>query len=392
MKSFEESLPAASAEWVEAGLISAAQREAILARHAPAERDGSRFVAVLATAGGLLLAIGISLVIKANWQALGDWVKILGLVALLAGAYFAGWRLKTRGFFPKTGDAFLMVGCLLFLAGIALVSQIFHLNSRPASGLLIWWLGIVALPWLTRSKGAQMVSLAACLLWTGYEMATPGSPIALDMDEHAGFLPFYFALGLAIWLFGMALRGSRFDDFAAMHETWGFLLAGGALYWLGFFRHIGFSGSGGPWRDGKGALLFSALLLAAAAIAAAWRNRRESKSLWPWLLPALLPMVAAGTGLDPDGEGVFVSAAAWLSLFALSVAVIRIGLATERPGWVNLGIAFVGLNIVTRYFDLFADLLEGGLFFMVSGVLLIALGILLEKKRRSLLAEMEAGP
>jgi hypothetical protein len=392
MKSFEESLPAASAEWVEAGLISASQREAILVRHAPAERDGSRFVAVLATAGGLLLAIGISLVIKANWQALGDWVKILGLVALLAGAYFAGWRLKSRALFPKTGDAFLMVGCLLFLAGIALVSQIFHLNSRPASGLLIWWLGIVALPWLTRSKGAQMVSLAAFLLWVGYEMATPGSPIALDMDEHAGFLPFYFALGLAIWLFGMALRGSRFDDFAAMHETWGFLLAGAALYWLGFFRHIGFSGSGGPWRDGKGALLFSALVLAAAAIAAAWRNRRESKSLWPWLLPALLPMVAAGTGLDPDGEGVFVSAAAWLSLFALSVAVIRIGLATERPGWVNLGIAFVGLNIVTRYFDLFADLLEGGLFFMVSGVLLIALGILLEKKRRSLLAEMEAGP
>ena len=38
-------------------------------------------------------------------------------------------------------------GAWAFLLGIALVSQIFHLNSRLPNGVLLWWLGIVAVPW-----------------------------------------------------------------------------------------------------------------------------------------------------------------------------------------------------------------------------------------------------
>jgi uncharacterized membrane protein len=82
------------------------------------------------------------------------------------------------------------------------------------------------------------------------------------------------------------------------------------------------------------------------------------------------------------------SALAWLTLFVLSVAVVRIGLETGREGWVNLGIALIAVNIVTRYFDLFGTMLEGGVFFVVTGVLVTALGIYLEKKRRALVARL----
>ena len=79
---------------------------------------------------------------------------------------------------------------------------------------------------------------------------------------------------------------------------------------------------------------------------------------------------------------------ACLGLFLLNVGMIRDGLATGRESWINLGIAFVALNLFTRYFDLFGTMLEGGVFFVVTGVIVLGLGIYLERKRRTLVAAM----
>ena len=90
----EEKLAEWSGGWVADGLVTAAQRDALLARH-PVPRGGShRFLAILAMLGGAMLVIGVSLIIKSNWEQIGDWVKILGLVVLLAGGYTLGYRLK----------------------------------------------------------------------------------------------------------------------------------------------------------------------------------------------------------------------------------------------------------------------------------------------------------
>lgn len=399
MSSFEESLEAASADWVSDGVITEAQRAAILQRHPVTESGSSRFVAILATVGGLLLAVGVSLIIKANWHALGDWTKIGGLVVLLLAAYGVGWKLKVvEASYPKVGDMLLMVGALFFLGGITLVSQVFHLNSRPATGVMIWWLGIAAVPWLARAKGAQFVSIVALLVWLGMEMTTAGSWIEVTVKT-AGFTRHDFVavqavfalLGLALWLAGLALRGTRHAAFAAMHEGWGVVVFCGALYWLGFARHewrwahgagAGFQGSAWP-------AMTLALILVGTATVLAWRHRRgELQKLLPWLVVALVPVLGVvGLGALDDG-GWLWSALAWLSLFVLSVALVRVGLESGREGWVNLGIGFIALNILTRYFDLFGTMLEGGVFFIVTGVLVIGLGIYLERKRRALVTAM----
>ena len=396
MKTFEDTLSSATAEWVQAGLITAPQREAILHRH-PRTPRGGRFVAVLATVGTLLFAIGVSLVIKANWEALGDWTKIEGLVVLLLGTYGIGWRLKMAGgAYPKTGDACLMIGALFFLCGIALVSQIFHLNARPATGVLVWWIGIAAVPWLARAKGAQFVSIVAGLVWLGMEMQTPGSLLAVTSagDRYSGRTALamesvFVLLGLAVWLFGLGLRGTRWAEFAGLHEKWGIVVAAGALYLLGFGRHQSnwYQGSfSGNWAQSWPALVVG-FTLAGVATALAWRrSRNESVALAPWIAFALVPVFGV-VWLGWLGDGGWLwSALAWLSLFALSVAIVRVGLETGREAWVNLGIALIALNILTRYFDLFGTMLEGGVFFIVTGILVIALGIYLERKRRTFVA------
>ncbi len=397
MKAFEDRLEVVSAEWVGSGLITDAQRQAILRRHPPVAGSSTRFLAIVATIGGLLFAVGVSLVIKSNWDAIADWVKIGGLVALLLAAYSAGWKLKlVDHHLARTGDAALMVGGILFLCGIALVSQIFHLNARPANGLLVWWLGIMAVPWIARAKGAQFLSIVAGLAWLGLEMTTPGSWIEVGSfapGEHndAVVVAMFFVVGLALWLSGLGLRGTRWEHFAGLHEKCGLLAAFGSLYFLGFFRHFWVFAHHGAGLMNRPTLVAIglAVLLATTAMVAAWRRSPgETKSLAPWFALTLVPVFGAITIGPLSDAGWLWSGLAWLTLFVLSIAVVRIGLETGREGWVNLGILAIAVNVITRYFDLFGSMLEGGVFFIVTGVLVTGLGIYLEKKRRALVASL----
>jgi uncharacterized membrane protein len=398
MKTFEERLAVESTAWVIEGLVTEDQRSAIIQRHPAKTGTPARFIAIVATVGGLLFTVGVSLVIKSNWQAMGDWIKIGGLVFLLVGTYAAGWNLKMADrHLMKTGDACLMMGGLFFLCGIALVSQIFHLNSRPATGLLVWWIGIMAVPLFTVAKGAQFLSVVAGLVWFGSEMTTRGSWIEVGVrasgygHDEVTLVANYFFLGLALWFSGLGLRGTRWSEFAGLHEKWGVLLTFGSLYWLGFVRHVWRH----PQRTGVTLEATSWLAigigvgLAGLALLAAWRRSGpEMKSLLPWVALALVP-VAGVLGVGPMGDGGWLwSALAWLTLFALAIATVRIGLESGREGWVNLGILCIAANIITRYFDLFGSMLDGGIFFIVTGVLVTGLGIYLEKKRRALLGTL----
>ncbi len=396
MKPFEERLRDESADWVAGGLVTAEQRAALLARH-PEPEGGGKLLAVLATVGGALVLAGVCLLIGSNWQAIGDWTKILGLLALLVGANFAGWRLQiSPGRWPRLGDACFTVGAGLFLAGIALVSQIFHLNARPATGVFVWWLGIAAVPWLTGSKGAQFMSTGALLTWLGWEMQTPGSWLTLSSDRLWWVNPFpcfsvLTLLVLAVWLVGLALHGTRHERFAGLHEKWGGALVCLGIYLLGFARHEW------GWRNGDAIppptlppLALAGALLGLAAWGAWRQSRRETLALAPWLVVALVATIGDYLHLDIGDRGWLWSLLAWVSLFGLNIAMIRVGLATGRAGWVNLGIGFIALNLLTRYFDLFGTMLQGGLFFILSGALVLALGIFLERKRRALLRELRA--
>jgi uncharacterized membrane protein len=396
MRPFEEQLRDESAGWVSDGLVTAEQRAALLARH-PETEGGGRLLGILAAVGGALVLAGVCLLIGSNWQVIGDWTKILGLLALLVGANYAGWRLQVApGRWPRLGDTCFMVGAGLFLAGIALVSQIFHLNARPATGVLVWWLGIAAVPWLTGSKGAQFLSTGALLTWLGWEMNTPGSWIELahrrySYGPESQFFCVIGLLALAVWLGGLALRGTRHERFAGLHEKWGAAIACFGIYLLGFARHEG------SWRYGGEIpplavppLALGGVVVGLTAWGAWRRSPRELRGLAPWLAAALVPALAVYFQADIGDGGRLWSVLAWVALFGLNLAMIHAGLATGRAGWVNLGIGFIALNILTRYFDLFSTMLQGGLFFILSGALVLAVGISLERKRRALLRELRA--
>jgi uncharacterized membrane protein len=396
MKTFEKRLPEEIKKWVTEKIIEPTQGERILAMYPPEAGVPSRLIAIISMIGGTLLMAGIVLFIGANWQHIGNWTKIIGLLALLAGAHYAGFRLKmSPGHYPKTGEVFFMMGCILFLAGIALVSQIFHLNARPATGVLVWWLGIAAIPFITNSRGAQFVSIVAFLVWLGMEFATDGSILALNRDSdryfHEGvliqYLALFLGLGMALFVSGIALRSGRFLEFAGTHEKWGLLVLHATLYLLGFYRHLDrySHDSIHLLLLSPGPLLLVVVLLGASAWWAVKVNRAALIHLGPWLALALAAPAMALMGWDLNDGGWTVSAIACVALFVLDLALIRQGVAGGQEAWINLAIAFIAVNIITRYFDLFGSMMEGSLLFITSGALILGGGIYAERQRRRLL-------
>jgi len=81
----------------------------------------------------------------------------------------------------------------MFLANIALVGQIYHLSSRPPNAILLWLGGIIALPWILRSKGSTHP--VALRLRTLDRAGTQSTDSLLFFDGEARQFVFYAMLG-----------------------------------------------------------------------------------------------------------------------------------------------------------------------------------------------------
>ena len=380
----------------EAGLISGEQRDRIVA-HFGLKEDGGKFLVIISFIGAVLIAAGITLLISAHWNEIPRGVKIAAGLALMLGAHGGGWWLReVRQKYRKTGEALQFLGSALFLANIALVGQIYHLESRPPNAILLWLLGIAALPWLLRSRAQFVLLLAAFCVWFGCEINERDSLIYFSNESQ---ILAYALLGLNFLGAGYGLRRTAFSDFAPVAEkigalgllvfayplTWaGFLAWGhnddgqfcrwllpmlaalGVVTTVGGARHL--TALTRQWRFTWG----GALAVGAGLICSAFYAPRE----WDWF--------SWGNRFDT------VNAVATISLFVFCLLQIQTGLQLRSRFLVNLGVTFIGLDIVSAYFGLFGTMARTGLMFVVSGVFLILFGIYLEKKRRALMKQIQA--
>ena len=377
----------------EAGLITAEQRDKIVA-HFGLKEDGGKFLVIISFIGALLIAAGIALFISAHWNEIPRSVKIATGLALMLGAHGGGWWLReVHRQYRKTGEALQFLGSALFLANIALVGQIYHLESRTPNAFLLWLVGIAALPWLLRSKAQFVLLLAAFSVWFGCEINERDSLIYFSNESQ---VLAYALLGLNFIGAGYLLRRNSFADFAPVAEkigALGLLFFAYPLTWAGFLSWSHDDASLCRW------LLPALAGLAAVSTATGVRNlpglTRQWRFTWAGALAVAAGLLVAAFFAPREQHWYWtnnfntVNATAVLALFVFCLLQIQVGLQQRSRFLVNLGVAFIGLDIISAYFGLFGTMARTGLMFVVSGVFLILFGVYLEKKRRSMMRQIK---
>lgn len=142
--------------WTAQGLIDAATAGSLL-REYDSRESAFSLGRVLMIIAALLVSAAVLLLVAANWEAIPRLVRLIGIVAVIWGAYLAGGLLILRGA-ERFAGAFLILGTLAFGGAIALVGQMYHLSGDAFQAALVWFAGAVVAAVLFRSGAVAAVA------------------------------------------------------------------------------------------------------------------------------------------------------------------------------------------------------------------------------------------
>lgn len=408
-------------EWVQAGLIRADQAEA-LRQHYPPLGDGTSLARVAFSAiGAILFSLGVILFFAWNWDALHRSLKFLLVFGSLLAAHAGGLWLRYRAQAHRVAaEGLSLLGSLLFGAGIALVSQVYHIDEHWPNAFLLWGLAALALAWALPSLWQAGLALALLLIWGGAEALAFDQPRLLAvLLPLAGLLPlavwqrcrWLWQVGLASVFLLLAFYLAEYHKAALLPllyslavcclalglwlpERWQTHWFEGkrGLFWpawaviLLMLYGLSFSAADGHWRPFKALktaelswflllALVAALLMVARAL---WPQRglvleaTERGQLGLALLGLLLCHAVALDWLAlPDGVLALLVNALFIGHCLLFIAH---GSQHRQGGEVAIGCLLFAALVFARYSDLFESLLSRSLVFLLLGAGLFLVG------------------
>jgi uncharacterized membrane protein len=436
-------------EWTARGWVQAGAERAIL-DYVAAQRAGTPWLTyAFSVLGVLLLGSGVITYFAANWGTIPKLVKLVILFGSMWLAYGAAWHALRDHHAPLLGQALLLLGAILFGANIMLIAQIYHIDAHFPNGVLLWSLGALVAAYLVRSQPLLAAAIVLGWLWTTLEFDFWSGRHHAHwpfLALWAAFLPLLYrhrfraALHLALvallwWsVYSFGVAGLFWNTGSKLYLAQVYLLAYLAMFLLGMLfatterladfarpvqRYAVFAAlasayvltspslQSGQWtqlwgaktlREAAGGNYIAATIAALALVVglALWHRRRTGGAGRPaylkWgqgLIGAIAVLMLANLFLG-GASGGWVAIAFNLLFFAGLLWLLYAGMHGDDRFLVNLAFVFFGLTLLTRYFDTFWTLLNRSFFFMAGGLLLIAGGYALERKRRQITAGIEA--
>ena len=396
---FNRGLRAEVAAWRDEGLISGQQARSILARYpeyVPAASNplGLRVISVMAIMGAVLIGLGIIAAVAANWSAIPALAKVALMAIGTPVLYVIGWVLAYRLPYPRIGLAIILSGTIAYGASVHLIAQTYHVPVNHPNLVAVWFVGVVPLAYIARSKSVLALALALLVAAAGFR-SQEWFP---DFDEEGlFFMPaLYLALAAALMGLGPWQKHSRYTaPFSTIYVTSGLVLSVAAIYAMSF---DGFWSAVARDHLDRVALVWPRLecwvvMGAAGAVAAgstlAGLHRSRSSTgeeIW-WgsaaVGSAAIVVVIALTALALDIGWIW-----WvfnLLMLAAVIGMVAAGYRLAQPHLINFAVAVFAITVFTRYFEFGFGLLGQSLAFIVTGVLLLAVGFGLELLRRRML-------
>lgn len=347
----------------------------------------------------MLVGFGVILLFATNWQAIPRWTKFGIILVATGGAYWLGYWLRYSRGYAAIGSALILLGGLLYGAGIFLVGQMFHVQAEPHYGLLLWAAGILPLAYLLPAP--PLITLAAVLLAVWVGAVTFFGMERYHISDSIFPIRNLLAAGIILYALGRLHGSVKGIDRLGRPD----LVTGGLVVLLAYFLFStiirGFFGErGGEQLPASlsilqyGLILLALLTLLAALFFAPDRRRSiaEAAGLGVLLLSVWLIRSSMFTLTGSEATGTY-----WLwivlvnlLLFAFCLGTVALGVDRNDRALVNLGLVFFAIGIAARYIDIVGRLITTSLFFIGGGMLLLGGGWLIERTRRRLLARMGA--
>jgi uncharacterized membrane protein len=356
--------------WQEAGLIDSALAQRILAWEATHRRPV--VVWGVAGLGVIAVSLGIMAIVGANWEAIPAWLKLatdLALNAACAVGVFVFWRREWT--WRRELAALLLFG--LVLSGIALIGQVYQLQSAPWRALVLWM--VLATPFMALTT----VSRLAGAIWTIAAVTTWFTATDSLQEFAASFWESRYQLPLmgyiaACWMIVIALARGLWAPARKQANL---------MLWLSFAGLIAAVSLtvAFAWISSSSQTSVSGPILAAAAASvpaavALWlaRERAERGAMLVLLAGSLLAWALGLLTAPMEGRtGDLVRAL----LFILYWAGIGVAAASAgRRGLFASAFTLIGLRLLILYFEAIGGLTATGLGLIGGGVLCLLLSAL----------------
>lgn len=376
--------------WVSEGIITSEQETKILSRYkvlAEAEEKvtSSKLITVISVMGSVLVGIGLILFIASNWRMIPRFGKISIIFLSLFSSYSLGYYFRyEKKNLPKVGASLILLGSIIFGAGIFLIAQIYNISVHYPNGFLIWGLGILPLAYLLRFKTILFLALLDLVIWLPAELSFH---IPLYSSVMVYMTMFLF---LGVCFFSLGLLQSTFEytkELSRTYITLGSPIIFGSLLYFTFEivrEKFAFEKGLYPFLYGFSLIFVLSFLCSITFVKKDKFQIIENFVLLALFLFGVFYLLTNLTDGGRSNREVFLISFNLFYVF-LIVGIIYLGFLKKEKIYVNVGLLFFVLNIFARYFDFFFRLLPRSVFFIFGGLLLIFGGIFLEKKRRKVL-------
>lgn len=159
-------------KWLSDGLIDEQTALKMLAeiKEDKAKAVRTKVNVTIYTIAVILLGLGVITFISANDWLLkllnsSDFLKIFLMSLVTFGAFAGGYNIAyEKKNFPKLGNALIFLSTLLIGADYALIGQIYHVNADSSSLMFLWFLSILPVAYLFRSRAINVLSIILMIL------------------------------------------------------------------------------------------------------------------------------------------------------------------------------------------------------------------------------------
>lgn len=215
--------------WRDEGLISSSQHDQLAERYQFKKQEAAareQFVLIAIAIGGLLLVLGVTTFVAANWQIWSREVKFILLISLFMSTSIIGflnWRQGAASGEGKKinrnkrllGEALLILAALILGANLLLMGQIFNISGSASELFLAWGFGVLVMAYSLSLTSLGI--LAIILVQIGYWLGIGefwSSPTELSwarfVVRHIPLLTWLLFVPLAYfcrsrWLFGLGV-------------------------------------------------------------------------------------------------------------------------------------------------------------------------------------------